>query len=103
MTRSRQAFLIMDASVLIDFCEVDRTVLKLVSEHIGQIHVPLPILHDEVDELEMEDCAELGIVLVEPELAMAASAAQRRAGLSFHDHLCLLLARENGWTCVTND
>ena len=41
--------------------------------------------------------------LTSPPLKTATEAAVRRAGLSFHDHLCLLLARDNGWTCVTND
>lgn len=30
-------------------------------------------------------------------------AARRRARLSFQDQLCLVLARDGGWTCVSND
>ena len=94
----------MDANVLIDFCEADRTVLRLVSEHIGPVHVPLPIIREEVqDLLADDDHAELGIVPIEPTLEAATEAAGKRAGLSFHDQLCLVLARDNGWTCVTND
>jgi predicted nucleic acid-binding protein len=94
----------MDANVLIDFCEADRTVLRLVSEHIGPVHVALPILREEVqDFLAEDDHAELGIVPIEPTLEAATEAAGKRAGLSFHDQLCLVLARDNGWTCVTND
>jgi predicted nucleic acid-binding protein len=103
MGRSRKGLLIMDANVLIDLCEADRTVIRLISEHIGQVHVPLPVLREEVDEIDEAEYADLGIVPVEPPLQTAADAATRRAGLSFHDHLCLLLARDNGWTCVTND
>ncbi len=103
MPRSRPGFLIMDASVLIDFCEADRTVLALVSKHVGQIYVPLPILREEVDQLSEEDWPALGITPVEPPFETAALAAQRRPGLSFYDTLCLLLARDNRWTCVTND
>lgn len=93
----------MDANVLIDFCEADRTVIRVISDHVGTVHVPLPVLHEEVDQIDAAECADLGIVPVDPPLGMAADAAVRRAGLSFHDHLCLLLARENGWKCVTND
>lgn len=103
MARTR-GILIMDANVLIDFCEADRTILLLVSEHIGPVHVPLPILREEVqDLLADEDHAELGIVPIEPTLEEATEAAGKRAGLSFYDQLCLVLARDNGWTCVTND
>ncbi len=49
------------------------------------------------------DCIELGIKLVEPELEQAMLAAERRGALSFQDNMCLILAKENGWTCVTND
>jgi hypothetical protein len=30
-------------------------------------------------------------------------AAEKIGSLSFHDNLCLILAKENSWTCVTND
>ncbi len=93
----------MDANVLIDLCEADRTVIRLISDHVGKVHVPLPVLREEVDQIDEDEYADLGIVPVDPPLQTAADAATRRAGLSFHDHLCLLLARDNGWTCVTND
>ncbi len=103
MGRSRKGLLIMDANVLIDLCEADRTVIRLISEHVGQVHVPLPVLREEVDQIDAAEYADLGIVPVDPPLQTATNAVARRAGLSFHDHLCLLLARDNGWTCVTND
>jgi rRNA-processing protein FCF1 len=103
MSQRQRGLLIMDASVLIDLCTADPSVSTLISEHIGQVHVPLPLLREEIDQLTESDCTDLGIVAVEPSLAVAAEAAERRAGLSFHDRVCLLLAREKGWTCVTND
>jgi hypothetical protein len=103
MERSPKGLLIMDANVLIDFCEADRTVIRLISQHVGQVHVPLPVLREEVDQLDESECADLGIIPVDPPLQTAIDAAARRSGLSFHDHVCLLLARDNGWTCVTND
>jgi predicted nucleic acid-binding protein len=103
MTRGRRGFLIMDASVLIDLCAADRTLIALISERIGQIHVPLPLLRDEVPDISEGDCAELGIVAIEPSLEIVTDAVTRRGGLSFHDRVCLLMAQEQGWTCVTND
>lgn len=103
MPQSRAALLIMDASVLIDFCAVDCGAIRLITEHIGKVHVPLPLLREEVPDIEASSYAELGIIVVVPPFPTAMQAAVRRAGLSFHDHVCLLLARDNGWTCVTND
>ncbi len=34
---------------------------------------------------------------------MAAQAALASQGLSFQDRLCLLIAKREGWICVTND
>ncbi len=46
---------------------------------------------------------EFGIKLVEPELKHVLLAAVEKGPLSFQDKLCLILAKENGWACVTND
>jgi predicted nucleic acid-binding protein len=101
--RERKGLLVMDANVLIDFYETDVTVLKLVSDQIGTVHVPTPVLIEEVERIRREDWTALGIVPVEPSIEIAVEAAGRRRGLSFHDWLCLLIAKEAGFTCVTND
>jgi predicted nucleic acid-binding protein len=103
MGRRRRGILIMDASVLIDLCAADRTLIALISDQLGPVHVPLPLLREEVQDIAESDCAELGIVAVEPSLEMIVDATSRRGGLSFHDRICLLLAQDHGWTCVTND
>lgn len=95
-------FLVLDACVLIDFCEVDRTILTVVSEHVGKIHVPAPVL-EEVDQIEADEAMDLGIVVVEPELEHVVTAGARRGGLSFEDRLCVIMARDRSWTCVSND
>ncbi|MBI5544455.1 MAG: hypothetical protein HY901_11230 [Deltaproteobacteria bacterium] len=94
MEHSHKGLLIMDANVLNDLCEADRTVIRLISEHVGQVHVPLPVLQEEVDQIDESECADLGIVLVDPPLQTAIDAAARRAGLSFHDHLWEARSRE---------
>ena len=102
MSKSR-GLLLMDANVLIDFCKADPTVLKIISDDIGRVHVPTPVLIEEVEDIQREDWTALGITAVEPSTEIALRAAKGRPGLSFHDLLCLLMAKEMGWTCVTND
>lgn len=100
-TKKRQ-FLILDANTLIDFCECDRTIIKLICTHVGQIYLATPVL-SEIRSIYEDECIELGIKLVEPELEQLIHAAAKRGSLSFQDNICLILAREYGWTCVTND
>ena len=95
-------FLILDANVLIDYCATDRTILTLISRHVGQIHVPVELL-EEVKALDESEYDRLGLHVFEPELELLAAAGKRRPGLSYYDHLCLLVAKQGGWTCVTND
>jgi rRNA-processing protein FCF1 len=94
--------LILDANVLIDYCAADRWVLTLISQHVGRINVPAALL-DEVEDLDESECDRLSIQVVELPLELLENAGKRRPGLSYYDHLCLLAAKEGGWTCVTND
>src|SRR3990172_755989 len=103
MRRSRRTSFLLDANVLIDFSHAGFEILRVLADGVGRLHVPLPVLREEVDPSGEEDWPALGVTVVEPDLSIAAAAATRRPGLSFHDHLCLLLARAQGWTCVTND
>lgn len=94
--------LVADANVLIDYAKTDPSILAIHVRHLGPIYVPSVIL-DEVDQLDAADCERLGLTVIEepPEILLAA--AERRGPLSFEDRVCLLLARENHWTCVTNE
>lgn len=102
MRRKNSPLLIMDANILIDFCKCDKTIIKLICHYIGQIYLAMPVL-DEINEIDESDCLEMGIILVEPELEVAMLAAGAKGPLSFQDNLCFLMAKQNGWTCVTND
>jgi predicted nucleic acid-binding protein len=93
----------MDANVLIDFCESDPSLIKIISDQIGTVHVPTPVLEQEVNNLQGQDWVALGIVPLEPSMDAVLAAADGRPGLSFHDLVCLCVAKENGLTCVTND
>jgi hypothetical protein len=97
-------FLIIDANVLIDFCKTDRSVLALVTKHVGIVHVAEAVLA-EVKELDRAGAEALGINVLTPEFPMLSRAATAsvRSPLRFQDWLCLLVAEEESWTCVTND
>lgn len=94
--------MILDANILIDFCNCDRTIVKLICTYVGQIYLATPVLN-EINQINEGDCLELGIILVEPELDQVMLASIKKGPLSFQDNLCLILAKERGWTCVTND
>lgn len=102
MSRHPPRILIVDACVLIDFCDADASVLTIIARALGPICVASPVLA-EVDTLDESSATSLGLQVVEPTLAMFAEAANRRGGLSPQDHLCLLMAKAEGWTCVSND
>ena len=93
---------ILDACVLIDFVTTDAMLLKLTSEHVGTVHVASVVL-GEVDQLDESSAASLGLHVVEPSLDLSLDAAARGGALSFEDWVSLLVAKDNGWTCVTND
>lgn len=94
--------LLVDANVLIDFATTDPEVLALVVRHVGAVHVPREVF-DEVDQLDEAACAKLGLQIVEASVDQLLEAGSQRGRLSFADRVCMALARDNGWTCVTND
>lgn len=96
--------LVVDANVLIDFCKTERSVLALVTRHLCTVHVADQVLA-EVKQLDRAGADELGINVVTVEFSMLerAAAASVRSPLRFQDWLCLLLAEERSWTCLTND
>ena len=102
MSGTSRPWLILDANILVDYAHCNDSIIALISTHVGTIHVATPVL-GEVKELAEADCVRLGITLVEPDVNQLLAAAQGRGRLSMQDHLCLLLAKERGWTCVTND
>jgi len=102
MISKRKIFLILDANVIIDLMECDKMILPLISRYVGQVAVASTII-EEVHGLSTDNCLELGLFLVEPTLEQVITAAEKSRPLSFNDWLCLILAEDAGWTCVTND
>jgi rRNA-processing protein FCF1 len=99
---STRGFLLLDANVLIDYCAADSAILSLVSRHVRTVHILSTVLA-EVDELDESECERLGLRVVEPTLAQAMEAASPHGRLSFQDRASLVVCRDNGWTCVSND
>ena len=100
--RQQQVAFVLNANVVIDYADADASVLTLVTRHLGVAYLASPLLA-EVDRWDEEDCARLGVTLVEPTFAQLIEASSRTPALSFEDRLCLVLARDLDATCVTND
>jgi rRNA-processing protein FCF1 len=95
--------LISDANVLIDYFKAGRhSVLKLVSEHVCEIKVPLEIFK-EVEQLTEELADELGLELYEESLEEIAEAARNKGRLSYQDRLCYDIAIKEEWSVWTSD
>jgi len=94
--------LVADASVLIDYVETDRSILALISRRLATIRVPSPVL-EEVHRLSETAGAALGIDVVEPTLRQALEAQGGEGPMSFKDWLCFVVARDAGWSVLTND
>ena len=101
----KQAGIISDANVLIDYAKSAPNILQLINTHIRKLYVPLPVLK-EVDQLNESDIEKLGIEIIEPTLAQLIEAGQIRQNkpsVSGQDAICFVMARDNNWACLTND
>lgn len=94
--------LIVDANVLIDYLLTDETILTASARYIGEIHILHEVI-DEVDQLDEAHCNKLGLIIVEPTVEQLVEAGRDAGPLAFSDRLCLILARDRGWICLTND
>lgn len=100
--KSTTAWFIADANVLIDYAKTSPEILGLVATHIGPVYVAAAVL-DEVEQLDEAQCSTIGLTIVDGTFAQLVEAAQRGGPLSFEDKLCLVLARDHGWACLSND
>ena len=94
--------LLVDACVLIDYATTSRSVLKLVSKHVGKLHVTSTVFR-EVTQIRSKDAKKWGLTIVEPTLEMMAQAAIAKGRLSSEDRLAVAMSKEFGFTCVSND
>jgi rRNA-processing protein FCF1 len=99
---STKAWFIADANVLIDYAKTTPGVLGLVAKHVGPVYVAADVL-EEVEQLDLAQCQAIGLTVVDGNLAQLTEASQRGGPLSFEDKLCLVLSRDHGWSCLSND
>lgn len=102
MPRKKTKIQILDANVLIDYQKSDLSILGLVDKHVGEVHILTTVI-EEVDGVDATSCERLGLKALEPELDQLVLAAAIRGSLSFQDHLCLIVAKAAGFSCITND
>ncbi len=102
MTASKFKAIISDANVLIDYAKTNKKVLQLAAKHLGEVYVPTPVLK-EVKDITGAELEKLGVIAFEPSLEQVLLAAERPLGLSFEDQLCFLIAKDQGWICLSND
>jgi hypothetical protein len=78
--------------VLIDYAKSAKDALMMLAREV-RVVVPRILLVEEVHDLSIDDA---------PTEALLEAARMPRP-LSSFDWLCLILARDNHWTCVSND
>lgn len=100
--KTTKAWFIADANVLIDYAKTSPAILGLVAQHVGPVYVAADVL-EEVEQLDVAQCLAIGLKIVDGNLAQLTEASKRGGPLSFEDKLCLVLARDNGWACLSND
>jgi len=93
---------VFDSSVLIDYLDVDPSILTSFAQSVGPSFVVVTLL-DEIDQLDEPDCHRLGLSLYEPTWEQLAESREAPDGLSEYDYLVFIVARDNRWTCVTAD
>lgn len=79
-----------------------KMLLKLATTHCYDIYV-LTQVFDEVKQMSEDDAKKLGIIIIEPSLSQLIEAVEDSSALSDEDCLCLIIARDNAWTCATNE
>ncbi len=91
-----------DACALIDILDANESVLALIVKHVAPVIVPTPVL-GEIRQLDERHCTALGLTVLEPSLEQLDEAADFHPALSFADMVCLIVARDGNYVCLTSD
>jgi len=97
--------LILDADVTIDYVKIDRSIISLAADHIGDLSIS-EITLQEVKDIGEDELIKLGGSIIRPsldQLREAARISQDNPRLSFQDSQCFVIAKDHGWVCVTNE
>lgn len=103
MRKAKAKTLLFDADVLIDYINSNKNIISVATKKPYEIYVPLNIMKEEIKQLSEDEAEVLGIKIFEPTRNQLIEAIKERRGLSFQDRLCLIIAKDNNWICVTND
>lgn len=100
---------LLDANVFFDYLEAEPRILDLANRHLGTIHVLTATL-EEIDDQSVSELLQHGFVVKEATGAQKdeakdihRDAPQGNRQPSRHDCLCLVVAHEEGFVCVTSD
>ena len=93
--------IILDANVVIDFRDSDRTILRLFSREIEKLGIPAGVLI-KVNKFAKEDCEDLGIEVLYLD-SMELSLITPSGRLAPDDLECAVIAVGRGMTVCTND
>ena len=94
--------LITDSCVLIDYAKSAKDALMMLAREV-RVVVPRILLVEEVHDLSINEAISLGLDIIDAPTEALLEAARMPRPLSSFDWLCLILARDNHWTCVSND
>ena len=95
--------LLFDADALIDYVNSNKNIILVATKTLYDIYVPLTVMKEEIRQLSEDEANSLGIRIFEPTFNQINKANKEIKGLSFEDKICFIIAKENNWTCITND
>ena len=98
----KKTIIVCDANVLIDYFDNNKSIISKCTAHNYEIHVPRQIL-EEIRQMDETAAVLIGLKIYEPTLAQLLEAKSLNGPLSFQDWLCLIISRDEGWTCLTNE
>ncbi len=93
---------VLDANVLIDYANSDPWVIGKVCDYLGGAGVCTVVL-DEADDFTEELVEATGVITIDLTSQQLVEAYAGAGPLSPQDRMCLIAARDFGFTCVTNE
>ena len=102
MSQEPNRSFIIDANVLIDYCDSELDILSMYSQHVGDVYIARSTFN-KVKQLKESQAEKYHLNIMTPDSDIITAAARSRGPLAYDDHETLLLAKANGLTCITND
>ena len=102
LSQKTSASYVIDANVLIDYCDSELQMLSSFSRHIGTIYIARSTF-EKVRQLTVAAAKRHNLSIATPDAQTIIAASAKRGSLAYDDHETLLLAKLHGWICITND